>query len=312
MDRAPRLNGPLGERYAATVAEADPVWLSFRDALGSAAPDDEDSRRALVDGLGRAQAAWPEFHLDAGRWGAFIAGLVGTDAAELAKLHFVDLALVFACLDGDDAAREAFRIEYGPVVRSGLERLESSEDAAADLEQTIWERVLVGTSDRPPKLADYAGTGPLIHWLRVVLVRMRTDVVRRRARRPSGVDREPGELADQIDDPEFAYLKSHYRDLMKTAFAEAFEELEPRQRTALRLHLLDGLSTEQIGRVHGVHAATARRWLAKARSQLLEDTRARIAARGGIEASEFDSVLRLVRSRLDLSLSKLLRSRRAE
>jgi RNA polymerase sigma-70 factor (ECF subfamily) len=173
------------------------------------------------------------------------------------------------------------------------------------------ERLFVGHAEGRPKLADYRGTGPLLHWLRVVLVRFRIDAKRRDARSPvqAPLDRSEGggiAVEDVADDPELAYLKSHYRDLMQGAFAEAVASLEPRERLVLRYQLVEHLNTERIGAVFGVHAATARRWAATAREQLWKQTRAGIMRRLGIRKAEFESIVRLVRSELDVSVVRLL------
>jgi RNA polymerase sigma-70 factor (ECF subfamily) len=116
-------------------------------------------------------------------------------------------------------------------------------------------------------------------------------------------------LADDIAlDPELAYLKSHYRELMQSAFADAVASLEPRQRLALRYQLVEHLNTERIGALFGVHAATARRWVALAREQLWNATRHGVMHRLGIRPAEFESIVRLVRSELDMSVARLLGS----
>jgi RNA polymerase sigma-70 factor (ECF subfamily) len=77
----------------------------------------------------------------------------------------------------------------------------------------------------------------------------------------------------------------------------------------LRLHLVNGLTVEAIGKMYGVSQPTASRWLAAARATLLDDIKATLAARLGASSEELASLAGLVASRLDLSLSALLRSR---
>jgi len=74
----------------------------------------------------------------------------------------------------------------------------------------------------------------------------------------------------------------------------------------LRLHLLDGLNIDRIGQLHDVHRATAARWLASAREALAKDTQRILQARLQVSRSEFESLLRLVRSDLDVSLCRIL------
>ena len=77
----------------------------------------------------------------------------------------------------------------------------------------------------------------------------------------------------------------------------------------LRLHYLDGLSTERIGELYGAHRVTVARWLASARASLLDETRKRLAERLGVPATKVDSLIRILWSKLDVSLSRELRAR---
>jgi RNA polymerase sigma-70 factor (ECF subfamily) len=60
---------------------------------------------------------------------------------------------------------------------------------------------------------------------------------------------------------------------------------------------------------HGVHRATAARWLADARTAVHDRTRVELARSLGAATHEADSIIRLVEGRLDVSLDRLLRSR---
>lgn len=59
-------------------------------------------------------------------------------------------------------------------------------------------------------------------------------------------------------------------------------------------------------KLYGVHRATAARWLADARAALGDAIRGELAGRLRIAASEVDSIVRLVQSRVDMSLDRLL------
>jgi RNA polymerase sigma-70 factor (ECF subfamily) len=77
-------------------------------------------------------------------------------------------------------------------------------------------------------------------------------------------------------------------------------------RGILRLHLLERLNIDEIAALHDVHRATAARWLTRIRHHIGEHTREALRARLRLDASELDSLLRAVDSRLDLSLSRIL------
>jgi RNA polymerase sigma-70 factor (ECF subfamily) len=109
-----------------------------------------------------------------------------------------------------------------------------------------------------------------------------------------------------IDDPELSILRAQYRDTVDAALRAALVGLDARARALLRYQLLDGWSIDQVGKLYGVHRATAARWLADARAALGDAIRTELASRLRIAASEVDSIVRLVQSRVDMSLDRLL------
>lgn len=269
---------------------------------------------AVLEAMERGASEWPALELSAEPFAEALGRAIAaaTDpAAALGAVEAGDLFLATACLAGIPGATLVLEQSYGAEIDAALRARDKHDSAAADLRQSARERLLVGTGGRRPKLAEYSGAGALLHWLRVVLVRMRIDARRheQRAPAPAPLASTDGELADEIAlDPELAYLKSHYRELMQAAFVDAVAELEPRERLALRYQLVEHLNTERIGALFGVHAATARRWVASARDRLWSSTRAGVMRRLGIRPAEFDSIVRLVRSELDMSVVRLLGS----
>ena len=89
-------------------------------------------------------------------------------------------------------------------------------------------------------------------------------------------------------------MKELYRDAFKVAFGEAIGGLDARDKNVLRQHFVDGLTVDDLGKVYGVHRATAARWVQKAQGELLKSTRKRFAEHAKVGARECDSVLRLV------------------
>ncbi|WP_395812894.1 sigma factor-like helix-turn-helix DNA-binding protein [Archangium minus] len=66
--------------------------------------------------------------------------------------------------------------------------------------------------------------------------------------------------------------------VLTQVLAEALAALPSRERTVLRLHLVEGLSLERIGTVYRTHKSTVSRWLARAREEVLAGTRSRLAS----------------------------------
>jgi RNA polymerase sigma-70 factor, ECF subfamily len=78
-----------------------------------------------------------------------------------------------------------------------------------------------------------------------------------------------------------------------------------RDRNLLRLHVLDGLAIDDIGALHGVHRATAARWIERTREDVARAVRRDLMRQLGIDPFEVDDLLRWVQSQIDLSLSGL-------
>src|SRR5262249_17829438 len=102
------------------------------------------------------------------------------------------------------------------------------------------------------------------------------------------------------------YIKLRYRDEFREAFTNAFSLLSSQQRNVLRLHLLDGVTLEQLAATFGVHRSTIARWLAESRAAVLQGTRKGLRTRLRIAPAELESLIGLLRSQLDVSLHGLL------
>jgi RNA polymerase sigma-70 factor (ECF subfamily) len=110
---------------------------------------------------------------------------------------------------------------------------------------------------------------------------------------------------DALPDPELEYLRRKYRVDFEAAFAAAVADLAPRERSLLRQHLVERLSGEDLARLHGVDSGTISRRLGRAREHVAEQTCSRLRATLDISAAELDSILVVIRSRLDLSITRV-------
>jgi RNA polymerase sigma-70 factor (ECF subfamily) len=107
--------------------------------------------------------------------------------------------------------------------------------------------------------------------------------------------------------PALAVMKAKYRDEFKRAFHAAVAALSDRERLLLRQAELDGLSIDELAKFYGVHRATTARWVESAREAVLKKTQEALAERLAIASAEVASIMRLIRSSLDVSLPALLR-----
>ena len=282
----------------------DPVAPPLVHRLFAAAGIDAPGSSAEIEGrLGKEmrpsiEAIWPEH----------VASVV--DREELARapvetisaLALDDLALVLVAANGDPAAiGEIEQTLVEPLPRT-LSRLRPSPDLVDELRQELREKLLVGPR---PKLLEYRGRGPLGAWARVVALRLAHD--RARARAPETTEDDAlAELADASDSPELAQLRAKYTNELRDAFRAATRRLDPESRAVLRSHAIDALTIDQIGALYQVHRATAARWVQQAKASLLDALRDELAKRLGEGHDACDSVVALVRSRIDLSLSRVL------
>lgn len=254
----------------------------------------------MADFEARARTAWPAVTVSSSAFRDFVRERLEDEPSdEIAQ----DLLLCCGCLEGDDAALRGFDENLGQWVPAFVAKLGLDAVQIDEVRQRLRHRLLIPNDAGHRKLADYRGLGRLPSWLRVVAIRIALDLKQTEARRASTPPRD-----DQLvsDDPELDYLRQRYAEDFRAAFVDALRGLPLEQRNVLRLHLLDGLNIDRIGQLHDVHRATAARWLASARESLAKETQRLLQARLQVSRSEFESLLRLVRSDLDVSLCRIL------
>jgi RNA polymerase sigma-70 factor (ECF subfamily) len=282
--------------------------LSDRARIG--APDFEQWRVSFAARFERAVAIHPEVRVDPVAFASYCAERASRgDGAEAPnELHLSDLLLAHGCAQGDVNALGKFeRLFFGEVDRA-CARSRTVGAQLDDIKQILRARIFVGTDGATPKIADYTGRGSLQGWFRVVVARA---VVNAATRGPREMAVDHDLLADYsalATDPELACMRERYREAFRDAFADACSALGSRAVALLRYSLVEHLSLEQIAGVYHVHRATAVRWLAQARDDLQGELRRALSARLSIDPAEVEGVVRLVRSRVELTLERLLHS----
>ncbi len=149
-------------------------------------------------------------------------------------------------------------------------------------------------------VGDYSGRGELGGWLRIALGRELVRLSNREEREPQAGAHELDAVADSVDDPEIAYLKTHYQKEFKESFAAALALLDADERRLLRYSVCERLSIDDIAKLDGVHRATAARQVARARVRLTEETRRVLGERLKLDTTELQSVLRLIESQVEV------------
>ena len=283
---------------------------SFLEAFLRDRPDDRAAlatvQAALESALSRARAAWPDLEVPEERFAEALAARVpksADTALALQSMHVEDLYLVIACVLGSNVAMGAIQSRYLPAVRGALLQKGLTEDVASETLQVLLQEVFVGGHTAPPKALTYNGQGALRGWLRVVAVRMGLRLAQKSS---PGQRRDERASEASLPDPgdlELDYLKRTYAETFREAFREAFDGLPMEDRVLLRQRITHGLSIEQLGQLHGVHASTISRRVTSARESLVGATREGMMRRLRLGVAEAASIMRLIQSQLDITIS---------
>lgn len=211
-----------------------------------------------------------------------------------------ELYLAVACARGDARAIATFEKDYLSVVPLALASTKLPAATVEDIRAAVRDKLLLDG-----RIVEYAGRGRLRGLVQVTASRMAIDRIRHDEREqplPEG-DRMAG-----VGNVEMSLIKAQYREAFAAGFSAAVGKLDRRDRNLLRLHLLGGVTLEALAQMYGVHRATVVRWLGAAREAVLAGTREHVASELKAPAEELDEMFELVRSRVELSVERLLAS----
>jgi RNA polymerase sigma-70 factor, ECF subfamily len=288
--------------------------LELAAARGATSPEVVQALRAWAPPAwaratgGRTELVPPE------RFADWLGGRIDADAGfveVLTGFRLEESYLACACGSGEGSAIVALEERFGSHLEQALRGIVDARSGPDDIRQLVRVHLFVGEEGRPPAIERYSGRGSLAAWLRVTCKRVALNAVRRREL-PQVADEagaEPDAILDGLElghgDPELRFLKDRYRHEFRGAFADALGDLDVRQRTLVRLAAVDGASVRDIGRMYGVHHATAARWVTAAYDAIVERTKARLAVSLRASPDDVDSILSLIKSRLDASLGRI-------
>lgn len=272
-----------------------------------------DLERRLWAIVAQGRAAWPELVVDATAVVEFVARGATADLAETALegLRPADLYLACACALRLPGAIAVFDRDYMREVDVALTRMRIGPPRLLDVKQLVRQRLFVGgitgQPGAPGKITEYGGRGDLRRWVRSVAVRTCLNDLRK-GKREILIDDEQliAQHAIATDDPEVEYMKRTYAHEFRVAFGDALGTLGVREQTLLRYHHVDGLNIDEIGAIYRIHRVTAFRWLEKAKELLVRSTLEALRGRLKLPSNELDSVLRMIRSQIHLSLVRHL------
>lgn len=255
-----------------------------------------EASRAELDGL----------EIDEPSWAAMVARAVAELPLPraLESVRAGELYLAARCARQDPMAIAIFEKKYFSVVEIAARRARVGE---SELKQRLRTALFVGDGGEP-KIASYAGSGDLKGWLMITAARLAAKLATRTGRDVPVSDEVLDDLEAKGADPELDYLRARYRADFKKAFSDALAELPRKERMLLRYRFVDGLTLDETAALFQVHDATVSRWLQKVRARVLDRVRALLAERLGASPEELQSLVRLVKSDANVTLTQLLES----
>ena len=250
--------------------------------------------------LAEARAAWPKIAIAPE---TFVAHLERHASGFLDTVHAADLYLACAVAEHDRAALAYFEERFMSRVPEYVMRVRVAPEVVDEVQQKLRERLLMKPD---PKIAEYSGKGALAGWLRVAAVRTALNQVRGAKGAARGDADQVDEAPSAALDPELAYVKESARDLFADAFQRVLAGLDANERTILRLHYIEGLTMDQLSKLYKTPRSTIARRVAEVRQQILEATESLLAKERKLSPSAVASVIRQAKSRLQVTLTRLL------
>ncbi|MDX2091628.1 MAG: hypothetical protein SFX73_27455 [Kofleriaceae bacterium] len=285
---------PLHDLVAAVAPDA-------ARALGSA----DEVEATLARLCSEAAAAWPGVEVaPADVIRALAPKLADDDPPPVTAAGISELHLALACARGDGNAIAAFDRAYLEVVPAALAGMKLPAATVEDVRSSVRDKLLLADGDTPPRVVEYAGRGRLRGLVQVTATRAAIDRIRHEEREAELPGRDLAAPANL----ELSLIKAQYREAFSAGFAQAVASASRRDRNLLRLHFLGGVTLEQLAQMYGVHRATIVRWLAAAREAVFGATRDHVAKAIGAPTEELDEMFELVKSRVELSVERLLAS----
>jgi RNA polymerase sigma-70 factor (ECF subfamily) len=223
----------------------------------------------------------------------------------LGSVDAAALYLCCACALGDAVAVAELEREHFGKARAALRRIHGASTLAEDVQQRLREMLfLPGRLGSAPAITKYGGRGDLASWLRTVAMRSALELVAPSREVPS-TDETIAKAAGTAIDPELDAIRRECGAAFKRAIEGALRSLPEESRGLLKRYYFEGVTVEELGRTDGIAVSSVSRRLAKARRLLSKKTRELLGNDSAGRAGELDSMLRVVRTQLEITRSAL-------
>jgi RNA polymerase sigma-70 factor, ECF subfamily len=262
----------------------------------------EPALETLVE---RGRAAHPELTLAPERFAGHL-GRCRAVVGDPSAAHAEDLYLACAAIDGDEIAIKKLQRKSRPALAKYLRSIDAATAFLAEVEQQVWEALLVGRDGGDAKLGGYSGKGPLTGFVGIAAQRVALTGLRRQSIEARAEAEAAAVAVPALSDPELAFVKGKYGQDFHAAIRDALAILAPRERLIYRMHLVDGLAVDRIAAAYSVSQSTVSRWMAKARAAVMSEVRRLLRERLKLSDSNLESILGLMLSQLDISASQVL------
>ncbi len=240
--------------------------------------------------LEEARAAYPGIGIPEATYFAHIEGKLAAlgEGAAPSALRLPELYI--ACAAGHRDANAILYVERDTFseIDAAYRRFPDCPITLDDIKQRLREKLFLAD---PPSILGYAGTGSLRGWVRAAALHLLLNVVHRETReQPSDDELFDVVIGDEAT-AESAYVKLACKEELEAALSFAMSELSDRDKSLLRHAFVDRRNVDEVAAIYSVHRATAARWIAAARRELVEHTRADLMRRLVISDAEAKSII---------------------
>lgn len=288
-------------KVAAETSLADLLPRELIDRLTVSGDLDARLRESYVAG----QQNYPSIGLTAVEYIGYLVPRLGS-VGRIEELALADLFLCAACAKGEHGAISAFEQTHFPPLTQSLRSHGVTEEDIQEVLQHLRTMLFVRAESGRTKLTEYSGRAKLISWLRVVAMNTLHNRRRSDVRRRSRTERSASSLVDAIPDLEISILKTWQRSQIERIIERSIRSLSVENRRLLRFHFVDLLSIDKLALLHGVHRATIARRIVRAMGELRDKVQRALMDELDLDVHEYESLLRFVRSQIELSLSTWL------